>query len=226
MLNPTVKIANVSKRVDSLPVIIDRDMLISIKAKVDNKESLTPDDCLYFDEIANKIMDVVREEGQIVNAAFLLKQLPFIHKNMINEYIENVCESESPIAAFYAIELNSSINSNDRHDDLVAIIINNGSIPLLIESVRAIPDIPILSIVKKVNLSNQEDIGLWSDSIVAEAKIMYKDLCERLKIPVEPTQSESENTGSSADAAVDEVSRKGIASIIRSPIQAIKEIKK
>lgn len=221
----TLNIAHITKEIQELPLQIDSDRLHSIKTALESSDSIELEDRFYFDTIANEIMRIANKKGQTTIAAFLIMQLPFLHSDMVSDYIECVYRDENPIAAYFAIQLNIATRSIEDNDKLISIIIENGDVPLWIESIRNIPKMPIEVIIKKVSQVNDEHVELWNREVGTQAKLMYKDFCESLKTTIDRTEYKA--TDQDFEDEDEELSR--IAKIkngFGSPVKAIKSRRK
>lgn len=189
-----LQIANIKRDSTLLPVVVDKDRLDSIKSKIVSSEALTDEDMLFYDETANAIMSVLKKQGGATDAAFLFIQLPLIHSEMLLDFIDKVCDEESPLAAYCAITLNRATDSDYRHDELMTILVSKGDIPLLIESVKTLPDVPMNNVLKKLDVATADEKRSWNSNIVIEAKLLHKDFCENLAKPSDRKLSDNENS--------------------------------
>ena len=221
----TLNIAHITKEISQLPFQRDRDRLNLVKSALENNEPLELEDRFYFDTIANDITRVADKKGETTTAAFLMMQLPFLHADMVSHYIECVFRDENPIGAYFAVQLNGAIKSIEHNDRLISIIIDNGDVPLWIESVRNIPNIPIEVIIKKVSQANSEYMQLWDKEVGAQAKLMHKEFCESLKNPIERSDYNTpEKDREEEDRKLSRIAK--IKSGFGSPIKAIRSRKK
>ena len=197
MEQDSIRIAHITKQRLSLPFVWDRNRIIAIKTAIQNKEPLQLDDRFYYDRIANDIMSVIKKRNQTTTAAFLIVQLPLLHMDIVNEYIEAVLRDKNPLGAYFAIRLKEAvkteeqaIDSSDHYDDLISIILQYGDVPLWIESLRHLPNMPLEEMIVKVGMKSSEDISLWNREIGTQAKSAYEDILRSLETPVDPRHQE------------------------------------
>lgn len=225
MEQETLKIAHVTREVLLLPFLIDKDRLLLIERSLKENLPLEIEDRFYFDTIANDIAAISERNGGTTDAAFLMLQLPFLPMSMVSHYIECVCRDENPLGAYFAVQLNGAINSDDRNDELIGIIINKGDIALWIESVRNIPSMPIETIIRQVSLAETDQMDLWNKEVGEQAREMYNNFCESLMKPIDIDNSDDIDDSTSDDKA--NTGRFGsIKNKFGSSVNAVKGLKK
>lgn len=218
-----LKIANVQQDPLSLPFIIDSDRLKRIAVLIKSGENVPDEDVVFFDETANSVMDILRSGDKTREVAFLLIQMPFLHSKMMFEFIDTACNEEDDVACYYALKLNNAVDSDYRYDDLVSILLLKASVPLLIECVRTLPDLPIDLILKKVGAAPAEEKADWNNEVVSEAARLYADFCNDLS-------KKSSNTLHSEEAPLEEdgnakVKDGKFVSIVGNKIKSIKDFR-
>lgn len=202
MSSHLLKIAHIEKDIYSLPLIIDLKRMESIKAALSIGVDLKDDDRFYFDTVAGDIMNIANKEGDILTCAFLLKQLPILHSEIINEFRALVLKQEHPIGAYFALQLNRAINEESNNADFISIILNKGSVELWVESVRNIPQMPVNEIIKNIEGLDKADAKLWSKEMGREAKRKYNETINALYRPID--------IDTNASGAVEEVKQEDI----------------
>lgn len=198
-------IANIKRDTESLAVSVDKDLFELIKIKIVNNELLTDEEMLAYDETANDIMKTLKSKDSVVDTAFLLMQLPFIHRDMFIAFIDKVCDEESPVAAYYGINLNIATNSDYQYDRLMTILVSKGSMELLIEAVKTLPDMPMNDVLKKLDAATAAEKESWNGDIVIEAKKLYKDFCDNLRKKSESRLSRNMDSSISGNEVGDDL---------------------
>ncbi|MBO6223846.1 MAG: hypothetical protein J6N72_00085, partial [Psychrobacter sp.] len=86
----TLNIAHITKYIKDLPFQIDKSRLDAIKNSLENDIPIELEERFYYDTIANDIMKIANKKEGTTTAAFLIMQLPFVHTEMVSNYIEAV----------------------------------------------------------------------------------------------------------------------------------------
>lgn len=185
MKTKELKIAHIVMDINNLPFQIDLDRLNLVKDRLQNNEEINVEDRFYYDGIISDIITIADTPGKTTVAAFLLLQIPFINPDIIKHYIECVYRDEDAISAYFSLLLSRELETDEFNEKLISILIEKGDMPLWIESVRNIPNMPIEAIIKKISMLDSEANSVWNKEIGAQAKEMYDNFLDSLNNPIE-----------------------------------------